>query len=248
MSTTGFVRACILAAVALGGTWASAWPSAAVAAPMPATRFPHEQSAFTPDPAARYGRLANGFTYIIQKNANPAGTAQIYLRIGAGSMMETDRQRGLAHFIEHMAFNGSTHIPRGDLKKILERDGFTFGADANAFTSEAQTVYTLSSPKNDAETIDSALFILRDIAGDVTLDPKAIDEERGVILSEERLRDTAGRNLSLAVNGQLYSGTLYADRDNVIGSTDTIQTVSQAELAAFYHTCLLYTSPSPRDS
>ena len=236
MSTTGFVRACILAAVALGGTWASVWPSAAVAAPMPATRFPHEQSAFTPDPAARYGRLANGFTYIIQKNANPAGTAQIYLRIGAGSMMETDRQRGLAHFIEHMAFNGSTHIPRGDLKKILERDGFTFGADANAFTSEAQTVYTLSSPKNDAETIDSALFILRDIAGDVTLDPKAIDEERGVILSEERLRDTAGRNLSLAVNGQLYSGTLYADRDNVIGSTDTIQTVSQAELAAFYHT------------
>ncbi len=232
MSTIGIVRASILAAMAVAG----AWHGAATAAPMPATRFPQEQSAFKPDPAAHYGRLANGFTYIIQKNANPAGTAQIYLRIGAGSMMETDRQRGLAHFIEHMAFNGSTHIPRGDLKKILERDGFTFGADANAFTTETQTVYTLSSPKNDAETVGNALFILRDIAGDVTLDPKAVDEERGVILSEERARDTAGRNLSLAVNAQLYSGTLYASRDNVIGSTDTIQNVSQAELAAFYHT------------
>ncbi len=232
MSTTGIVRACILAIVAA----ASAWHGAAIAGPMPATRFPHEQSAFKPDPAAHYGRLANGFTYIIQKNANPAGTAQIYLRIGAGSMMETDRQRGLAHFIEHMAFNGSTHIPRGDLKKILERDGFTFGADANAFTTETQTVYTLSTPKTDAETVGNALFILRDIAGDVTLDPAAVDEERGVILSEERTRDTAGRTLSLAVNGQLYSGMLYADRDNVMGSTDTIKTVSQAELATFYHT------------
>ncbi len=208
--------------------------SLAVAAPMPAVNFPQEKSTLKPDPEVRYGRLPNGFTYVIRKNATPAGTAAISLRVGVGSMMETDTQRGLSHFIEHMAFNGTTHIPEGELKKILERHGFAFGADANAFTSESKTTYKLFAQKADTETLDTSLFILREIAGNMTLNAEAIDRERGVILGEERVRDTPGYRYGTALDRSLFEGQRYANYSRPIGTTDIIKTVSRKELAAFY--------------
>lgn len=152
--------------------------------------FPHEHSDVAPDPATRYGRLANGFTYIIQPNRTPPGVVSVRLRVAAGSLQETEAQLGLAHFIEHMAFNGSKNVPEGEMVKILERHGLKFGPDTNAYTSFGETVYMLDLPKNDSEIIDTALFLMRETAGNLTLDPEAIDKERGVILSEERVRDT----------------------------------------------------------
>ena len=159
-------------------------PPAASAGPVKPVAFPHEQSTRAPDPEARYGRLSNGMSYIIQANDSPAGTAAIYLRVAAGSLVETDRQKGLAHFVEHMAFNGTTNISEGELRRRLERHGFAFGADSNAFTFDTKTLYMLHAPKSDDDTIDEALFILREVASNVRFDPAAVDRERGVILSE----------------------------------------------------------------
>ena len=114
------------------------------------------------------------------------------LRFDAGSLMETDDQQGLAHFLEHMAFNGSTNVPNGEMVKILERHGLAFGADTNASTWLDDTTYKLDLPKADDHTVDTCLMLLREIAGDLTLSQDAMDQERGVILSEERLRDTPG--------------------------------------------------------
>jgi zinc protease len=205
------------------------------AAPMPAVTFPQERSSLKPDPEVVYGRLPNGLTYAIRKNATPAGTAAILMRVDVGSMMETEKERGLAHFIEHMAFNGTTHIPEGELKKTLERHGFSFGVDANAFTSDSRTIYKLMAPKTDAKTLDTSLFILREIAGNMTLGPDAIDRERGVILGEERLRDNANARYGAAHDRWLFEGQKYAGYSRAIGSTDVIKTVSRAEMTAFYN-------------
>ncbi|HVZ30298.1 MAG TPA: insulinase family protein [Asticcacaulis sp.] len=216
---------------------ASAFAAApAPSAPMAAISFPQEHASdLKADPDVRYGRLPNGFTYVIRKNATPAGTAAVYLRIGAGSMMETERQKGLAHFLEHMAFNGTTHIPEGELKRILERHGFAFGADVNAYTSDSKTVYTLFAPKSDDENMDTALFILREIAGNMTLNPGAIDRERGVILGEERLRDKPSLHAAVALNRWMFSGQKYADYALPIGSVDIIKTAPRADFVSFYN-------------
>lgn len=202
--------------------------------PVAAVSFPQEQSDLKADPDQIYGRLPNGMTYVIQKNTVPRGTAAIYMRVAAGSMMETDKQRGLAHFIEHMAFEGTTNIPAGELKRTLERHGFTFGADTNASTSESETLYKLNAPKADDETLDTALFIMREIAGNMTLDNGAIDHERGVVLSEERARDTPSLHYAAKLNSWLYPGQRFASNWSPIGSPAIIKAASHADLAAFY--------------
>jgi zinc protease len=143
----------------------------------------------TPDPSVRYGTLANGMKYAIKQNATPKGTASVRFQFAFGSIGETDNERGLAHFIEHMAFNGSTHVPEGDMVKILERQGLKFGPDTNAQTGFDTTTYMLDLPSTDAEHIDTALFLFREVASELKLDPAAVDRERGVILGEERARD-----------------------------------------------------------
>ena len=223
----------------LPGTQALAVTSAGSSQNQPLVKplaFPHEHSSLKMDPAVRYGRLANGMTYLLQSNKTPPGTAAVYLRISAGSMMEDADQRGLAHFVEHMAFNGTRHIAEGQLKPILERHGFAFGADANAYTNDSETVYTLNAPKSDAETLDTALFILRDIAGDMTLAPAAIDRERGVILGEERLRDTPMSHRELKWFHTVYDGARYADYGTVIGSTYIISHAPPSRIRDFYDT------------
>jgi zinc protease len=211
-------------------------PLTAGAGPVKPVAFPHEQSSRIPDPEARYGRLSNGMSYIIQANDTPTGTAAIYLRVAAGSLVETDKQKGLAHFVEHMAFNGTTNISEGELRRRLERHGFAFGADSNAFTFDIKTLYMLHAPKSDDDTIDEALFILREIASNVRFDPAAVDRERGVILSEERLRSDASARRGDKWVRQLYAGARYADYFNPIGTVDSIKSAPASELKAYYDT------------
>ncbi len=143
----------------------------------------------TPDPDIRYGVLRNGMLYAIRRNTTPLRAASIRLRFDIGSTAEADDQRGLAHFLEHMAFNGSKRVPEGEMIKILERHGLAFGPDTNASTSFTQTVYSLDLPSVGNATLDTGLMLMREIAGELTIAPDAVDRERGVILSERRARD-----------------------------------------------------------
>jgi len=144
----------------------------------------------TPDASIRYGVLPNGMKYAIMRNALPRGAAAVRLRFEFGSIGERDDERGLAHFIEHMAFNGSTHVPEGEMVKILERKGLKFGPDTNAVTGFDTTTYMLDLPKTDDDTVDTALMLFREVASEVKFDPAAVDRERGVVLGEKRVRDT----------------------------------------------------------
>jgi zinc protease len=147
------------------------------------------RSDLTPDPDIRYGVLRNGMRYAIRRNTTPVRGASIRLRFDVGSTAEADDQRGLAHFLEHMAFNGSRRVPEGEMIKILERHGLAFGPDTNASTSFTQTVYSLDLPNAGNATLDIGLMLMREIAGELTIAPAAVDRERGVILSERRSRD-----------------------------------------------------------
>ncbi|MGH6909764.1 MAG: M16 family metallopeptidase, partial [Phenylobacterium sp.] len=153
-------------------------------------KWPQESSDVKADPDIRFGALPNGMRYAIRRQTIPAGQAAVRLWFDAGALDETDAQQGLAHFLEHMAFNGSKAVPEGDMVKILERLGLAFGADTNASTGFDETIYKLDLPKTDDETVDTALMLLREAAGNLTLDPAAVDRERGVVLSEERASDT----------------------------------------------------------
>ncbi len=147
------------------------------------------RSDIPPDPAVTFGTLPNGMRYAIMHNATPAGSVSVRFRIGAGSMQESDSQRGLAHFLEHMAFRGSAHVADGEIDKSLERLGLRFGADTNASTEQDQTVYQFDLPKSDDVTVDTALTFVREIASNLTLAPAAAKTEAGVVLSELALRD-----------------------------------------------------------
>jgi len=185
------------------------------------------------DPAMRFGTLPNGLRYVVMHNATPPGQASLRLRIGAGSLEETDAQQGLAHFLEHMAFDGSTHVRNGEMIKILERKGLAFGADTNASTSWNETEYKLDLPKSDDDTVDTSLMLLREVASELTIEPSAIDKERGVVLSEERLRDTPGYRV-LKQNFQFELQDQLASRRFPIGKVDVIQGANHALIDDFY--------------
>ncbi len=146
----------------------------------------------TPDSAVRYGVLPNGMKYALRRNETPKGAASVRLTIDAGRMAEIEGEQGLAHFLEHMAFRGSTNIPDGELLKKLERLGLAFGPDTNAETSADYTRYKLDLPRTDDEMIDAALMIMRETASELALSKDAIDMERGVILAEAPTRDSPG--------------------------------------------------------
>jgi zinc protease len=124
------------------------------AAPISARVWPQTASDIAPDPNVRFGTLANGMRYALLKNATPTGQAAIRLRFDAGSLMETDAQQGLAHFLEHMAFNGSKNVAEGEMVKILERHGLSFGADTNASTDFTQTIYKLDADARNRKRTD----------------------------------------------------------------------------------------------
>jgi zinc protease len=214
---------------------ASSAPALAASAPAPAANgWGVKLTDVTPDPAIRYGTLPNGMKYAIMHNATPKGTASVRLRFEFGSIGENDNERGLAHFIEHMAFNGSTHVPEGDMVKILERQGLEFGPDTNAQTGFDTTTYMLDLPKADAEHIDTSLFLFREVASELKFDPGAVDRERGVILGEERARDNFQLHQFVDMVGFDYPETPYPNRlpigvDSVLkgASADTIRSLYQ---------------------
>lgn len=172
---------------------ASAAPSVLETSRAPALapgQWPQAQTDVAPDPDIRFGALPNGLRYAIRRQTIPEGQAALRLRIDAGSLMERDDQQGLAHFLEHMAFNGSEAVPEGEMIKILERLGLAFGADTNASTGFDETIYKLDLPRTDEETVSTSLMLLRETAMNLLIAQDAVDRERGIVLSEERARDT----------------------------------------------------------
>ena len=187
----------------------------------------------TPDPSIRYGTLPNGMKYAIMRNSTPKGAASVRLQFEFGSLGEKDNERGLAHFIEHMAFNGSTHVPEGDMVKILERQGLAFGPDTNAVTGFDSTTYMLDLPKADDEHVDTALFLLREVGGEVKFDPAAVDRERGVVLGERRARDSFQLRQAIDLLGFDLPKTPYPNRIP-IGTEEVIKTASADTIRGLY--------------
>ena len=201
---------------------------------LPQGVWPQAKSDVTADPDIRFGALPNGLRYAIKRQAIPAGEAAIRFRIDAGSLMETDAQAGLAHFLEHMAFKGSKAVPENEMVKILERHGLAFGADTNASTNFDETVYKLDLPKTDDETLDVSLKLMREVASELTLSQAAMDHERGVVLSEERTSDTPGfrvfrDRLSFLLPHQLMPNRI------PIGKVDVLKQAPVSQIADFYH-------------
>ena len=185
------------------------------------------------DPAIRYGRLANGMRYAIRANATPKGTASVRLHFPFGSIGEAEDERGLAHFIEHMAFNGTTNVPEGDMVKILERQGLAFGPDTNAATGFDSTTYKLDLPATDKARIDTALFLMREVASEIKFDPASVQRERGVIEGERRARDSFQlRYVTDLLNFQAPN-TPYGKR-LPIGTSNVITTAPAAKMADLY--------------
>lgn len=186
-----------------------------------------------PDPAVRYGVLPNGMKYALLHNETPKDSVVIRMAYDVGSLEEADDQRGLAHFLEHMAFNGSTNVPEGEMVKLLERKGLAFGADTNASTGFETTTYKLDLPKPTDDLIDTGLMLMRETASNLTLDPAAIDRERGVILGERRARDSYALRNILDLLDYVNQGTLFPNR-LPIGTAEVLTTFPAQRLRDFY--------------
>src|SRR6185312_1290159 len=175
------------------------------------------------DTAVHVGHLANGFTYFIRHNEEPKHRVVMYLVNKAGSVLEDEDQRGLAHFMEHMSFNGTVHFPKNELIDYLQKSGVRFGADLNAYTSFDETVYQLPIPSDKPELLAGGLKIMRDWAQEATLDPDEINKERGVVLEEKRLGKGAGERmqrvyLPLLLNNSRYSERIPIGLDTVLNN------------------------------
>ncbi len=186
------------------------------------------------DSAIRYGKLDNGLTYYIRDNVYSRKLADFYLVQNLGSINEDDNQSGLAHFLEHMAFNGTKNFPDKEIINYMQSIGLKFGKNVNASTSIDKTIYRLSNvPVTHRNRVDSAILILHDWSGFISLHDDEINKERGVVLEEWRTRETAGRRMRRESNELLYAGSQYANRP-VIGDTSVIKNFTPDNLRAFY--------------
>src|ERR1051326_2975960 len=174
------------------------------------------------DPQIITGTFANGLRYYLRANKKPENRAELRLVVNVGSLMEEDDQRGLAHFVEHMAFNGTKHFPKLDAVSFMESIGMRFGAHVNASTSFDETIYILQIPTDKPATTDKALQILEDWAHGVSFDDTEIDKERGVIMEEWRLGRGAAARIQDKQFPILLQDSRYADR-LPIGKTEVIQ-------------------------
>lgn len=186
------------------------------------------------DPDVKTGKLSNGLTYYIRKNVEPRNRAVLYMALKAGSLMETDAQQGLAHFTEHMAFNGTKDFPKNELINYLQKAGVKFGADLNAYTSFDQTVYQLPIPTDSAELFHNGFKILANWAGHISMLGPDIDGERGVIIEEDRQRGkNAQSRIQEALLPVILHGSRYAQRIP-IGKIDILQSFKHEEIRNFY--------------
>ncbi|MWB92947.1 insulinase family protein [Flavobacterium sp. GA093] len=180
------------------------------------------------------GKLKNGLTYYILHNEEPKDRASFYFVQNVGAILEEDNQNGLAHFLEHMAFNGTEHFKGKGIIKMLEKNGVTFGKDINAYTAQDETVYNISGvPVNNEKLIDSTLWVLHDWSGSLSLSNEEIDAERGVITEEWRTRRTSSFRLKNQTDQILYKGSKYSKRD-VIGELNIINNFKYPELRNYY--------------
>lgn len=187
------------------------------------------------DPNNVYGKFENGFSYIIRKHTNPPERAAFFLHVDTGALNETPKQNGIAHFLEHMAFNGSKNFKPGELIPYMNDLGMQFGSDSNAHTSQFETVYKLFMPKNTAEMTDKAMTILSDYAYGLLLLDEEIEKERSVILEEMRARKGVQQRLRDALMPKLYAGSRMAEH-TVIGLTELIETFPRSEFVDYYDT------------
>ena len=164
------------------------------------------------DPNVKKGKLANGLTYYIRKNVEPKDRAELRLAIKAGSILETDEQQGLAHFMEHMNFNGTKNFPKNELVDFLQKSGVRFGADLNAYTGFDETVYMLPIPTDSAGLLEKGLQVLEDWAHNALFDPQEVDKERGVVLEESRSGRGAQQRMRDQYFKMILNNSRYADR------------------------------------
>lgn len=185
------------------------------------------------DPKVKIGKLSNGLTYYLRKNVEPKNRAELRLVVNAGSILESDQQLGLAHFVEHMAFNGTKNFKKQELVDFLEKSGVNFGADLNAYTSFDETVYELQVPTDSIQVFKKAMQILEDWAHQVSFEPVEIDKERGVIVEEWRLGRGADARLRDKFFPVILKGSQYAKR-LPIGTKESIEKSPYSELTKFY--------------
>lgn len=187
------------------------------------------------DPNNTYGQLDNGVRYIVRRNQNPPGRVTLYLHVRTGALNESDQQNGLAHFLEHLAFNGSKHYPPGTLVPHLNKLGMQFGADTNAHTNQHETVYKLNMPDNKPETIADALTIFADYAGGLLLNVEEIEKERKVILEESRARKSAQERLQKQWRRLMFPD-MKVSRHDVIGDETQIAAFPKSEFEDYWNT------------
>jgi zinc protease len=187
------------------------------------------------DPGIRKGKLANGFTYYIKANKTPEKSVQLQLVNKVGSILEDEKERGYAHFVEHMSFNGTKHFPGNEMVDFLEKAGVKFGADLNAYTSFDETVYELPLSLNHPEVLNKGLQVIRDWAQEAILDAKEIDKEKGVILEEKRLKEGMQERMNTQYTPVVFNHSRYAER-NPIGLEEVINSASSEKLKLFYNT------------
>lgn len=185
------------------------------------------------DPLITHGQLANGLRYLVRRNLRPENRAQLRLVVNAGSVLEDDDQLGLAHFVEHMAFNGTRHFAKQELVRFMESIGMRFGPELNAFTTFDETVYILEIPTEKPEVLKTAFQILEDWAHGLTFDPAEIEKERGVIIEEWRLRRGAAARMQDKQFPVLFQGSRYARR-LPIGDMKVIESFPHEALKRFY--------------
>lgn len=235
-STRALAAGLVLALPTLAATSAFAAQDPAVTAETHGEEEPgwaFEESDIPVDPGYVFGKLDNGMRYILRQNATPEGTALVRMRIDSGSLDETESERGLSHYLEHMAFNGSKGIPEGEMIKLLEREGLAFGADTNASTGFSAITYKLNLPRNDEDLLDTALMLMRETASELTISPDAVERERGVILAERR--DRAGFAQRAREDSFEFStpGARYTRR-LPIGTIETLEKATAEQVRALY--------------
>jgi len=185
------------------------------------------------DPDVKIGTLSNGLKYYIKNNGKPEDKVELRLVVNAGSILESDRQVGLAHFMEHMNFNGTKNFQKNDLVDYLQSIGVKFGADLNAYTSFDETVYILPIPSDDPEKLEKGFQIIEDWAHNTTLSEEAIDGERGVVLEEYRLGLGANKRMMMETLPKMMYGSKYADR-LPIGTKENLENFTYEDVRNYY--------------
>ncbi len=197
--------------------------------------WPHEESDLKPDPAVIFGRLPNGFRYVLMENHEPIDRVNISLNVQAGSMFEENKQEGLAHYLEHMLFCGSTHFKPGELVKYFQDLGMQFGPDANAHTGFYETVYDILLPDGRKESLDKGFLIVEDFAGGALLLDSEVDRERRVILAEKRSRDSASYRTFVSTMKFKFPDSKISKRFP-IGVEEVLESMTPVQLKEFYET------------